>query len=287
MATKIEKITQDLKLLENYINKYYPTIKGHHFDTLIDVIFMATVRNNINIPTLLHDLYNGIIDVNKYMQAKNGNIYNFINEKYRGFAERLKNITVGSNSGGANIGKGEWLISLGCGIDPTSDKPYAIIKKDGGGDLKIAEKNEEIKWNGGRVSVEKAGNQVNKIFNDLIDIPDKKWVPFRDTDKRITPLEEINRNNSIYWQAISGEIFSSLSDDELKKKIINLSFVNIFKKNDSFIMFNDDGKFNRFHSVEDANTYYYDKLPILKGAKCGFECRANQPNPIALYCYVF
>jgi hypothetical protein len=62
-------------------------------------------------------------------------------------------------------------------------------------------------------------------------------------------------------------------------------------------MFNDDGKFRRFCNIEDANTYYHDKLHLLKGSSLkgsslkgsnrGFECRANQTNPIALYCYVF
>ena len=91
----------------------------------------------------------------------------------------------------------------------------------------------------------------------------------------------------MYWKAISDEENKSLTDDELKQKIINMSFTKVFEKSDSFIMFNDDGKFQRFCNLEEANSYYHDKLHLLKGTKCGFECRANQSNPIALYCHVF
>jgi len=78
-----------------------------------------------------------------------------------------------------------------------------------------------------------------------------------------------------------------LSDNELKYKIINLSFEKVFEISDSFIICNDNGKFQRFSNIEDVILYYQDKLHLLKGHKRGFECRANQTNPIAFYCHVF
>ena len=66
-----------------------------------------------------------------------------------------------------------------------------------------------------------------------------------------------------------------------------MSFEKQFEKSDSFIMFNADGKFQRFNTIEQVTRYYSDKLQLLKGSKKGFECRAKQTNPIALYCYVF
>jgi len=47
-------------------------------------------------------------------------------------------------------------------------------------------------------------------------------------------------------------------------------------------MFNNDGKFQRFFNLEEANLYYTDKLDSAE-----FECRANQKNPVGLYCKVF
>ena len=116
--------------------------------------------------------------------------------------------------------------------------------------------NEELKWNGGKVSVEKAGKNVTAKFNKLTNIEDSGWVPFREKDKSKYSEEEIKNLNAKYWQAISDEETSILSDDELKKKIINMSFKKVFDKSNSFIMFNDDGKFQRFRNVEDANKYY-------------------------------
>lgn len=280
-------VQSHLELLEDYIKTYFPNIKGSDFVTLIDIIYMATVRYKIDIPVLLKDLYNGIFDKDKFYKANNGNVYNFINPKYKLFAKRITHITIGSNGGMANVGKGEWLISLSSGINPDTKKPYVTISKDGTGDTRYNSKNEELKWNGGKVSVEKEGKLVQEKFNKLLDISDKKWVPFRGRkDKKLS--EEVRNNyNAKYWEAISGEKNSSLTNDELKKNIINMCFVNVFEKSDTFIMFNDNGNFQRFYNLEEANSYYSDKLDLLKGTNCGFECRANQNNPIALYCYVF
>ena len=284
MASK----NDDLIQLEQYIKKYYPKVKGSDFTTMVDIIFMAAVRYNIIILDLPNDLYQGLLHTDLFNKSNSGNIYNFIkNPKYKLFAERIKDITVGSNGGMASVGKGEWLISLCSGINPKTDKPYVNIIKNGLGDIHYLDKNEEVKWNGGKVSVENAGSQVNKKFNTLIDISDKVWVPFRVKDKKKYSEEQQKLYNAVYWQSISGEENGGLTDNELKQKIINMSFIKVFEKSDSFIMFNDDGKFQRFCDVEEANMYYREKLDLLKGTKCGFECRASRTNPIALYCYVF
>ena len=276
-----------LTQLEQYIKKFYPNINGSDFITLVDIIYMAAMRNNIQIPYLLDELYKGILDIHSFMTSNNGNIYNYLkNSKFKLFASRIKDIVVGSNGGMANVGKGEWFIALLSGINPNTDKPYVNIIKNGQGDIKYLDKNEEVKWNLGKVSVEKPGSHVNKNFNTLIDIEDKKWVPFRVKDKGKYSAEEIKRYNGIFWKAISGDEISILSDDELKQNIISMSFSKVFENSDSFIMFNDDGNFQRFRNIQDANIYYSDKLHFLTG-KFGFECRARQKNPIALYCHVF
>ena len=121
----------------------------------------------------------------------------------------------------------------------------------------------------------------------MSNIEDKFWIPFRKKDKKKYNTQQVKKNNAIYWKAISGEDIDQLTDNELKLKIIIMSFEKQFEKSDSFIMFNADGKFQRFNTIEQVTRYYSDKLQLLKGSKKGFECRAKQTNPIALYCYVF
>lgn len=285
---QLDSSITNLKILEKYIQTYYSGIKDSDFITLTDIIYMAAMRNNISIEMLVRDLYKGILNLEKFRSSTSGNIYDFIEPKYVNFAKRVKDITVGSNGGMANVGKGEWLISICSGINPENNIPRVNIIKEGQGDLKYSNsETEEIKWNGGKVSVEKAGNDINRIFKNMINITDKNWVPFRIKDKKIYSVEEIQKFNAIYWNAISEENSIILTDDELMQKIINLAFIKVFNKSNTFIMFNDDGKFQRFYNIDQANLYYKDKLQCLRGSTKGFECRANKPNPIALYCHVF
>jgi hypothetical protein len=279
---------QNIQKLENYINKYFPSIKKSNFITFVDIVYMTIIRLAICMDKLLEDLEKGILDVNKFRTENYGNIYDFIKSEYVEFAQRIKDITIGSNGGMANVGKGEWLVSFCSGINPKTKEPNVSIIKNGGGDYKYndTEKCEEMKWNGGKVSTERSGLEVTKIFNNLININDKHWIPFRTTDKPKYSEEEEERYNAVYWNAISGEPTISLSDNELKKNIINMAFQNTFRKCDTFIMFTDDGDFHRFHSFTEANKYYENKYEKLINNK-GFECRANQSNPIALYCRVF
>tara|TARA_B100001094_G_C18180924_1_gene800843 strand:- start:2066 stop:2929 length:864 start_codon:yes stop_codon:yes gene_type:complete len=279
---------QNIKKLEDYITKYFPSIKNSDFMTLVDIIYMTIIRLNINTETLLGDLYNGILDLNKFRNENDGNIYDFIRPEYVQFAQRIKDINIGSNGGMANVGKGEWLISFCSGINSKSEESFVSIIKKGRGDYEFNDnkKSEELKWNGGKVSTERSGLEVTRIFNDLINIDDKHWVPFRINDRKKYSEDIIKTYNAMYWKAISGETNISLTDNELKQKIISMAFNNTFKKCDTFIMFNNDGKFHRFHSSTEANKYYEDKYERLIGMK-GFECRSKQKNPIALYCQVF
>ena len=283
---------QNLKLLEEFIKLHWPCVKSSHFVTMIDIIFMTTLREQLKIPDLLNDLRTGIIQESFY-KANNGNIYDYLtHQKYKAFAERLVDILVGGNGGMASIGKGEWLMSLCSGINLETGKPYVNVMKNGRGDLKLPDRTEEVKWNGGKVCVGVPGKDVQKKFNTMSGIEDKEWVPFRKKDKEKYTEEQRQKNNAIYWKSILGEDIDKLTDNELKLtdnelklKIIIMSFEKQFQKSDSFIMFNDDGKFQRFHTIEEVTTYYSDKLQSLKCTS--FECRAKQTNPIALYCYVF
>jgi hypothetical protein len=279
----METLTQvSLTQLEQYIKKYYHKVRGNHFITLVDIIYMAALREKIEITDLLRDLTNGILNIDACNINNSGNIYDFIDSRYISFANRIKDITVGSNGGMANVGKGEWLLSLCSGINQETNTPNVTIIKNGLGDIQYNGTTQEVKWNGGKVSVEKPGKEITSKFNTLIDIPDKKWVPFRKGDKSKYSEEQIQKYNAIYWQAISGEENKLLSDNDLKYNITIMSFEKVFEKSDSFIMFNNDGSYQRFCNIEDVQLYYKDKIHLIN-----FECRASQSNPIAMYCQVY
>ena len=115
---KMESPTEIISILEEYIKKYYhKNLKDSHFTTMVDTIYMAALRCKITISELIKDLYNGIFDTNLFLKSKSG--------------------------------KGEWLISIGCGINPKTKKPNVNIIKSGEGDLQYVTnkivKNEEVK----------------------------------------------------------------------------------------------------------------------------------------------
>ena len=83
-------------------------------------------------------------------------------------------------------------------------------------------------------------------------------------DEKTFTRHKIETFNAKYWEAISGEKYKSLTDNELKQKIINMSFKKLFEKSNTFTMFNVDGKFQRFCNSEEANSYYSDKLNFLE-----------------------
>lgn len=281
--------------IEKYINKYYSLKKKEDTSTMADIIIMAAMRNEIDFQELLDDMEIGILDIVRFNSTKNGNIFmDFIPSKYRDIAVRCLEIKVGSNGGMANIGKGEWLISLMSGIDPTTNTPCAKMIKNGRGDIQFKKKNWEIKFNGGKICCNQTpGTEVQNRFIALLkdegilineDDPLAKWIPFRVTDKYSD--EEKNKYNAKYYQAITKEEHDSLTDNELKKLFIDQAYKNCFNKSDTIIIFNKNGDFIRFDNIHEANEYYADKLHLLRG-KNGFEIRAKQKNPPSLYCHVF
>jgi hypothetical protein len=99
---------------------------------------------------LISILKSGIFRIEDFSKSKSGNIYDYICTDFKKFSTHIKDITAGGNGGMGSIGKGEWLISILAGIDPTTDKPRASILKNGCGDLLYNNKSIEVKWNGAR-----------------------------------------------------------------------------------------------------------------------------------------
>ena len=279
---KVNKKEKDLKQIEEYMNKYYPDLKEDHVQNCLCSIYMSSFIYNIDTSDITNILKKGIIDFDKYVSSKEGNIYKFVDQKYVKFCKYLTNTRFGGNGGNASKGKGEWMLSLCSGIDENIDKPKIQIKNNnkkdkGGGDLFYYGINEEVKWNGGRISVDnKRGNEIEKEFSKKTGL--KAWVPFRKKDKDI---EDKFKNNALYLNCIINSSYQELTDNELKEifmiKALKIQFVKI----QSFVVFDNEGNFIRFTSSEDSINYYKNKIN-----DCKFEVRANQNNPVSMYCLI-
>lgn len=65
---------QNLELLEEFIKPYCTRVNESHFNAMCDSIYMAALREKLNIKDLLNDLSAGIIHKTFYTK-ENGNIY--------------------------------------------------------------------------------------------------------------------------------------------------------------------------------------------------------------------
>lgn len=280
-----EKIFTSL-ILEQVTNyfKTYHKLSGHHLNTAVDVFIMACFREEVSIKKILSNIQDcNILRLPEFISASSGNIYEFINENYIGVAKHLVNLTAGGNGGMATIGRGEWLIAILSGLGK------ANIIKQGTGDILYTDynKREEVKWNGGKINVDDTpGRDINKKLYSILDSKnetqltgnDKHFVPFRKKDKKKYTEEHIGLLNARYWQAITDEEKTLLSDSGLKILMLERAFNNVFDKSDTILIVEEDGQFVRFKKTNDALEYYTSKIN-----KVCFECRAKQSNPVGIY----
>mgnify|MGYP004219985003 CR=1 FL=1 len=278
-----------------HLEKYFKThhkLSSCHLDAAVDSLYMACVRCNIEHDVVIKQVFTGnSFRFYDFISSDEGNLYDFIDIRFRDFASRLVNITAGSNGGMANIGKGERCVSILSGIDPITDKLRVTLIKNGRGDWQFEQVWEEVKWNGGKINVvDDSGMTVNEIFNRLvatkqIELDDRNFVPFRKQNLRQHSSIDLKRLNAIYWEAISGVKLHPLCDNDLKSLMQRKAFSNLFKKSTSIIIFEEDGSFIRFTNQEDA-TNYYDDIINNDPDKVTFEIRTKQKNAVSMYCHI-
>ena len=122
-------------------------LNAKNTEKMADALFMACLRNKVDPILLIDDINNGrVFKCSEFIAKENGNIYDFVIEKYIGVAKRLSYITIGGNGGMASIGRGEWLIAI-----LTQFQQAALIKNGKGDILYNNSITEEIKFNGGKI----------------------------------------------------------------------------------------------------------------------------------------
>jgi len=271
-----------LQRLESILSVVYDNQR--HLQTAADQVYMSCLRTGIDLNELLDNIESDkMFDIENFIDASNGNVFDYISQNFCECVGRFVNITAGGNGGMASIGRGEFMISFASNFK-------AKISKSGKGDLEYVIRliNEEVKWNGGKIEVSKSqGQEVYKSFISLLkennedNLIIKNFLPFRKKDKKSYSSDIINILNARFWQAITGEKYDFLTDIDLKKLCLRSAFDITFKKSDSILIVNEDGKFVRFTNPDDAVEYYGNKID-----EVSLEIRANQTNPISIYLFV-
>jgi hypothetical protein len=276
-----------LQRLEHMLTAIYDN--NRHLETAADQVYMASLRTGVNLDELLDEIQsNNLFNIDSFVTASKGNVFEYISEEFQNCVKRFVNITAGGNGGMASIGRGEFMISF-------SSNFKAKISKSGKGDLEYVSSlidkilNEEMKWNGGKINVaETQGKEVSKNLLSLLRkngedhlLVDSDFVPFRKSDKKKYSSNVLNILNARFWQSLTGENVNSLTDNQLKELCLRRAFDSTFSKSDSILIVNDDGEFVRFTNAADAVEYYNAKI-----GKVELEIRSKQTNPISIYLFV-
>jgi hypothetical protein len=275
-----------LQRLESMLAAIYDNKR--HLETAADQVYMASLRTGVSLDELLDEIQsNNLFNTDSFVTASKGNVFEYILEEFRNCVERFVNITAGGNGGMASIGRGEFMISF-------SSNFQAKISKSGKGDLEyvgslINKIFEEVKWNGGKINVaETQGKEVSKNLLSLLKkngedhlLVGSDFVPFRKLDKKKYTSDVINILNARFWQSLTGENISSLTDNQLKELCLRHAFDSTFSKSDSILIVNEDGQFVRFTNADDAVEYYNTRIGKVK-----LEIRSKQTNPISIYLFV-
>ena len=134
---------------------------------------MGCLRNNIELDTLMNDIESGdAFQWSDFSEAESGNLSEYVAPEYYELANHLIDVCPGGNGGMASVGRGEFCVIFMSGFNATP-------LKNGKGDVGFPHKNEEVKYNGGKIMVStKQGRDVNKDFNKINTIKLRPRVSF-------------------------------------------------------------------------------------------------------------
>jgi len=270
------KLKTAIERLDKKLESIYDNVR--HLKTASNCVFSSSIRENIDINEFLDDVEDQTaFDFESFASADKGSFLDFLQPKYRPLAQPLIDITAGGNGGMASIGRGEFAISFLSNFKST-------ISKSGCGDLENNGKFEEVKHNGGKLSIDdKAGNEIHRSFINLIKehnikIKKKDYLPIRKTDAKLYATTEKQILNGIYWQAMTGEDALPMTDTAWRLNSLKRSFNRLFEKADSLLVMDIDNKFVRFNNSASALEFYSLNLNVID-----FELRNNHNNAPSFY----
>ena len=140
------------KLMEAYKNE-------RHLTDAANGVYMAALRNNVDLSTLLNDIENGTaFRVSEFFTATTGNLLDYLKSDYHTISQSLIDVVAGGNGGMASIGRGEFFVAFLSNFSAT-------ISKSGNGDIYYNGKWEEMKYNNGKINV--AAKPGREVFGQL------------------------------------------------------------------------------------------------------------------------
>ena len=265
-----------IKRLDEKLESVYDNQR--HLKEASNGIFGSAIRAGIDLEKFLDAVENKTaFNFKSFSSATKGNFADFLSSEYKIMAQPLIDITAGGNGGMASIGRGEFAISFLSNFETK-------ISKSGCGDLECDGKFEEVKHNGGKLSIDdKAGNEIFRTFSKIIEskkilLKKKDFLPNRKTDSKIYSDQEKKILNGIYWEAMTGENGAPMSDDDWYKKSIERAFNRAFSKIDSLLIMNENNDFVRFFDAKSALSYYSARISIISGEFELRNLRANAPS---------
>ena len=249
-----------------------------HLDEAAAGIVYACFKYEININKLLDEVESGAaFRFEEFWESTEGNLLTYLKNDYRLIAQDIINITAGGTGGMASVGKGEFFIEF--------FSNFKIKNITSNGDLSYKGRNEEVKYNGGKIAVSQMeGKEIYSTFTELIEnseiqIIKEDFVPTRKADIDEYSTEDYNKLLGYYWQAISGSSQSITSRNEFFLLCLEKALDHEFQTIDSLLVISEKNNFVRFNNKTEAYNYYSEKPKLLRK----WEIRTKQKNLVAMY----
>ena len=242
-------------------------------------IVYACLKYEININKLLEEVESGAaFNLEEFWESTEGNLLTYLKNDYRLIGQDIINITAGGTGGMASVGKGEFFISF------FSNFKIKIITSNG--DISYKGKNEEVKYNGGKIAVsQEQGKEIYNTFTELIknsgiQIKNKNFLPSRKADIDEYSIDDYKKLLGYFWQAISGNSHRMISRKEFFQLCLDKALDHEFQTIDSLLVISEKNNFVRFNNKTEAYNYYSEKPKLLLEE---WEIRSYQTNPVAMY----
>ena len=245
-----------------------------------DAIYMSAVRSGLALDEVMKIVRTADALDETFFEVEQGNVFSFVPESYRLFAERLFVKKAGGGTPNAAMGKAELLLLL------LSDKTNKPAK----GDISFNGRLIEIKANRGKLGLG-SGEAANK---KVVDFCLKQGIGLRTANTgKIAKGKPVfdptwaedrklvgNRLADVlatWWEGLSGETMLGATWPKVRNAFLqHVAKKYLIKPNIELLVFNEDGRFRLFKNATDFVTYYDTD-------ESTFECRAYQSNPFAIY----
>lgn len=251
---------------------------------LSDAIFMSAIRSGTSIDSVLEVIRTNAALKERFFTKSSGNIFDYIDPQFRGFAEFLFLKKAGGGTPNASIGKGELLLLL------LSDK----TKKPTSGDIEFEGRQIEVKTNYGKLGI---GSGI-KANASAVAFCKKNKIPLRIGDRGNTatghpvfdPTKKEDRDRAeknlagvlnAWWEGLGGEALDNPTWPKIRKAFLqSIATSQIKDKNTELLVFSLNGDFMFFKTPAEFVRYYNND-------SSKFEYRAYQSNQFSLYLSLF